>query len=561
MNYFKTEQTMTDSFKNFDNECHLEWEFTADITDRNSRLDKFFSSRLEEEGVSREKVKEWIKKGLACVNGTPCRKPNLKLDGDEVLVLRGESQDTILEAEEDPLDIIYSDESIAVINKPAALTTHPAPSCMTGTLVHRLLHRFPEIRSMHEWRPGIVHRLDKDTSGLIVVALNEQNRIRLAEAFAEREVSKTYVAIVHGKPERPFGEIDAPIGRHPSQKTKMAVTSKGGREAYSSYEVIWTSPGNTASLIRVKIHTGRTHQIRVHMAHLGHPLLGDTVYGSQQHSVLTEKHPELAELSSRQMLHAFDVRFNHPESQEPMHFTLEPPQDFIKVLEALYRRTLRVGLVGMPVCGKSTVLKILSRMGIPGFSADESVARAYKRDGDGTALIRQRFGNRFNDPESGDIDKSILFEAMCEDENIRREIMDIVHPIVLHEMNEFFRENSGHDFAIAEIPLLLEAGWHEKGYIDLVAGISCPIEKRTEELRKKREISPDMLATLDSWQWNEESKLKACDIVLDNSNGIENLKKEASRATKILSDIKKEKEARFRKKIDTFFTAQPSEKS
>lgn len=550
---------MPDNSIDINNTDGPEWEFSAGNDDRNSRLDKFLSTKLEDEGVSREKVKEWIKKGYASVDGKTCNKPNYKLDGDETITFYGEITDTDLTAEEEPLEVIYKDKDITIINKPAGMTTHPAPSCMTGTLVHRLLHHFPEIRSMHQWRPGIVHRLDKDTSGLIIVALNEHSRIKLAESFALREVSKTYLAIVHGKPDRPFGEINDPIGRHPTQKTKMAVTAKGGREARSAYEVIWTAPDNKASLVRVRIYTGRTHQIRVHMAHIGHPLLGDTVYGAQQHSIMTETDPELAKYASRQMLHAYDIHFEHPESLEHMHFTLAPPEDFIRMLEALNTRIFKIGLVGMPVSGKSTVLNIFKQHDIPVFSADDSVARSYRRDGDGTALIRQRFGKKFSNPETGEIDKKVLFEAMCSEDLLRREIMDIVHPIVLHEMNEFFIKNSDRDFAVAEVPLLLEGGWHEKGYVNIIIGVSCPREKRTGELRMKRKISPEMLATLDSWQWDENSKLQASDIIIKNAGDLAALEAEINGAIKKINQLIAEQKTLFREKIKSFFVPQEAE--
>ncbi|WP_027180530.1 dephospho-CoA kinase [Maridesulfovibrio bastinii] len=547
---------MTEDYNEKENTNIPEWELQADIEDRNVRLDKFLSSRLEDEGISREKVKEWIKKGNAQINGAPCKKPNTKLDGDETVTFKGEIINAELIPEKGPLEIVYKDDDLVVINKEAGLTTHPAPSCMTGTLVHRMISYFPEIKKMHEWRPGIVHRLDKDTSGLIVVARHEHSRIRLAEDFASREVSKTYLAIIHGKPDRPFGEIEDPIGRHPSIKTRMAVTAKGGREARSKYEVLWTSSDNSASLVKVRIYTGRTHQIRVHMAHIGHPLVGDLVYGAQQHSVMMENLPEIGKLATSQMLHAFDISFTHPETEEPMHFTSAPPEDFIKVLEALNTRTLRIGLIGMPGSGKSTVLGIFKNMGVPVFSADESVAKSYQEDGDGTELIKQRFGSTYINPETGAVDKKVLFEAMCGEDLLRKEIMDIVHPIVLHEMNEFFKSNSTSDFAVAEIPLLLEGGWHKKGYVDLIVGVNCPEEKRTGELRKKRKISPQMLATLDSWQWDQNSKLQSSDVIINNYSGIDELSEETRKAVNEINKIILEKRTNFKEQIKLFFAPQ-----
>lgn len=521
------------------------WERTVPGTERNTRLDKFWGTALEDEGVSRGKIKEWIKAGNATVNGKVCTKANLKLMGDEELTLRGEAEETTLVPEDKPLEIIFNDGRIAVINKPAGLTTHPAPSCPTDTLVHRLIHHFPEIKEMDQWRPGIVHRLDKFTSGLIAVALNEHDRLAMSEAFAEREVNKTYLAIVHGVPERQFGDIDEPMGRHPVHKTKMAVILKGGREARSSYEVLWSDPAGIASLVRVKIHTGRTHQIRVHMAHIGHPLLGDQVYGSREHADLIRSNQRLADLCERQMLHAYSLAFRHPESGEELSFQLTPPEDFIYLLTELNKTTQRVGLIGMPCCGKSAVLSMLRKQRIPTFSADESVARSYEKDGAGWELIRQRFGNRFIDPDTGNIDKTALFDAMRDDETLRREIMNIIHPIVQHEAEEFFRENNSRPVAVAEVPLLLEGGWHTSGIVDAVIGVHCPAEKRTGELREKRNLPPEVLAVFDSWQWDEQAKLDCCTAVIQNDEGLEKLGKETLRVLDELAILRRKKEENF----------------
>ena len=537
-----------------ENETQLLWTRSASFSDRNTRLDKFWGSMLEEEGISRGKVKDWIKAGFAEINGTVCKKPNQKLMGNEELTLKGESELTTLVPEKLPLDIIHNDGRIAVINKPAGLTTHPAPSCPTGTLVHRLIHHFPEIRDMDEWRPGIVHRLDKFTSGLIAVALNEHDRLAMSAAFAEREINKTYLAIVHGIPEREFGEIDAPMGRHPIHKTKMAVVLKGGREARSEYKTLWSDPAGLASLIKVKIHTGRTHQIRVHMAHIGHPLVGDLVYGSMPHARWEQEHPQLAELAQRQMLHAYSLAFTHPESGEELSFTQTPPKDFIDMLKKLNKSVQRVGLIGMPCGGKSAVLKILAKNKIPTFSADESVARSYEKDGAGWELLRQRFGNRFIDPDTGSIDKSALFVAMRENEDLRREIMNIIHPIVQHDAEEFFKAHNNEPLAVAEVPLLLEGGWHDKKLVDAVIGVRTPEEKRTGELRKKRGLDLETLAVFDSWQWDEKTKMDCCTTIIENDGDLSKLDSETDRILEVLATLRKEKEIAFENHIEELFS-------
>ncbi|NDV23612.1 dephospho-CoA kinase [Desulfovibrio sp. JC022] len=536
-----------------ENENQLLWTETAKFSDRNTRLDKFWGTALEEEGISRGKVKDWIKAGFAEINGKICKKPNQKLMGNEELTLKGEAELTSLVPEELPLDIIYNDGKIAVINKPAGLTTHPAPSCPTGTLVHRMIHHFPEIRDMDEWRPGIVHRLDKFTSGLISIALNEHDRLAMSTAFAEREVNKTYLAIVHGVPDRDFGEIEAPMGRHPVHKTKMAVVLKGGRDARSEYKTIWSDPAGRTSLVKVKIYTGRTHQIRVHMAHIGHPLVGDQVYGSMPHARWEQEQPELAKLAQRQMLHAYSLSFMHPESGEELSLTQTPPKDFIDMLKALNKSVQRVGLIGMPCGGKSAVLNILADNKIPTFSADESVARSYEKDGAGWELLRQRFGNKFIDPETGDVDKAALFTAMRENDDLRREVMNIVHPIVQHDVEEFFKANTNEPLAVAEVPLLLEGGWHTKKLVEAVIGVRCPDEKRTGELREKRGLEPEILAVFDSWQWDEKSKMDCCTAIIENDGDLTKLDSETSRIIEVLTSLRKDKETSFENYLEKLF--------
>ena len=242
------------------------------------------------------------------------------------------------------LTALFEDEHVLVVDKPAGLTTHPAPGEPGPTLVNHLLHQWPDIAGdisgMSEQRPGIVHRLDKDTSGLMAVTRTEADRLKLAADFSQRRVKKVYLAIVHGVPVSKtgkVGKIDAPIGRHPTQKTRMAVVEKGGREARSDYRLLWTGPRGLASLVGVRIHTGRTHQIRVHMTHIGTPLLGDGTYGSRENALWSRRPDKLAELAPRQMLHAFYLSFAHPESGQQITLWRKPPEDFCTLLSGLTR--------------------------------------------------------------------------------------------------------------------------------------------------------------------------------------------------------------------------------
>ncbi|KAB1443285.1 dephospho-CoA kinase [Pseudodesulfovibrio senegalensis] len=517
------------------------WQIQAGNEAYGMRLDKFWAGELAEQGVSRGRVRDWIESGHALVDGAAETRGKRKLAGTELLEL-AEPADAVNpdapQPESGPLPVLFEDDCLLVIDKPAGLTTHPAPGCPDNTLVNRLLHHWPDIGAdrsgMDPSRPGIVHRLDKGTSGLIAVARTEAARLTLASDFAERRVSKVYLAIVHGRPEPPAADIDAPMGRHPSIKTRMAVLPKGGREARSRYRTLWTDPLGRASLVAVRIFTGRTHQIRVHMAHVGHPLLGDTVYGdATRMETLAETMPDVT--AERQMLHAFWLRIAHPESGETMRFLCEPPEDFMGVLRGLGRICLRVGLVGMPGCGKSTVLGVLRSMSIAVFSADECVAELYEPGHDGAEMIRGRFGGRYS-LENGGVNKPSLFAAMLEDDAVRREVMDMVHPMVKHACEKFFEDHAHDCLAVAEVPLLLEGGWHDDGVVDEVVYVDCPDELRTGPFRESRGLAPETLAAFDSWQWPAADKRACCAWEIRNHGDRAVLESETRRVVRELRE-------------------------
>jgi 23S rRNA pseudouridine1911/1915/1917 synthase len=241
--------------------------------------------------------------------------------GDVVEFEIPEAYVTEASAEAIPLDVVYEDDDIAVIDKPAGMVVHPAPGHHTGTLVHALLGRGGAWSSAGgAARPGIVHRLDKGTSGLIVVARNDVSHRKLSAQLKDRSLSRTYLAIVRGRVKDDAGELEGPIGRHPKERKRMAVVS-GGRFARTRYEVVERRAGHT--LLRCDLDTGRTHQIRVHLAALGHPVAGDVEYGGGEPDV------------SRPMLHAWRLRLRHPRTGEEVSFEAPRPRDFVDFWESL----------------------------------------------------------------------------------------------------------------------------------------------------------------------------------------------------------------------------------
>jgi 23S rRNA pseudouridine1911/1915/1917 synthase len=317
--------------------------------DAAKRLDQFLATRMDK--TSRARVQELIATEKVLVNGIPA-KPSLKLRvGDQITVLAPAARPPLRAiAEEIPLDILYEDDDLAIINKPAGMMVHAGAGATDddrnrGTLVNALLHHFKTLSAVGgDLRPGIVHRLDKDTSGLIVVAKNDESHRKLAAQFACREVKKTYVALVHGwlKPDR--GTISQSISRDRVRRTRMTTRLAGGREAVSHYRVtrrLDTGFGKF-TLLEVKIDTGRTHQIRVHLSSLGHPIAGDTLYGAPRElrPVRTASRPgsdsPSAPSLARNFLHAAELALRHPRTGDTLEFKTDLPhelQDFLRSLE------------------------------------------------------------------------------------------------------------------------------------------------------------------------------------------------------------------------------------
>lgn len=293
--------------------------FTVSADYVGARLDQFLCAALS--GRSRSQLQEWVRLGAVLVDGSPPSKPGQKLKGGEAVRIEEPpppQQDAL--AEDLPLEVLFEDADLLVLNKAAGMVVHPAVGNWTGTVVNALLHHCEDLSNAGgEERPGIVHRLDKETSGCLVVAKNDKAHRSLSEQFAGRAVRKIYLAIALGRFNAARGSIQLPIGRHPVHRQKMAVMPAGkGREARTDWEVLGELDAleQRLTMVQCRLFTGRTHQIRVHLAHEGHGLLGDAVYGRKL-------------FASRHMLHAWQLGFTHPREARWMQFTSPVPDDFV----------------------------------------------------------------------------------------------------------------------------------------------------------------------------------------------------------------------------------------
>jgi 23S rRNA pseudouridine1911/1915/1917 synthase len=296
----------------------IEWTVGTELAGQ--RIDKFITDALEED-TSRTQIQQWIKDGHVTVNGKPA-KPNYKLSlNDRIIVTVPEPIDVELAPEDIPLDVIYEDSDVIVVNKPRGLVVHPAPGHYSGTLVNALLHHCRDLSGINGvLRPGIVHRIDKDTSGLIMAAKNDKAHASLADQLKAHTVNRKYIALVHGNIQHENGTIDAPIGRDSHDRKMYTVTEKNSKHAVTHFLVLERFGDFT--LVELKLETGRTHQIRVHMKFIGHPLVGDPMYGKSKGTMNMEG----------QALHAAVLGFNHPRSDKPLLFEAPLPDDFEDLL-------------------------------------------------------------------------------------------------------------------------------------------------------------------------------------------------------------------------------------
>lgn len=296
---------------------------TVTSEEAGGRLDQFLSARVS--ALTRSAAQRLLSEGQVTVNDVPAAKNHRLSEGETVAVTLPAPEETEVCAQNIPLDVVYEDDDVIVVNKPSGLVVHPAPGHPDGTLVNALLYHCGDSLSGigGEKRPGIVHRIDRDTSGLIIAAKNDAAHQALSAQLSDHTLSRTYECVVVGGMKGDSGTVDAPIGRHPTERKKMAVTPKNSRRALTHWEVVARYEGFTH--VRCHLETGRTHQIRVHMAYLGHPILGDTVYGSKK---------AVSGLTG-QCLHAVGLRFVHPRTGETVEVHCPLPEEFENVLRRL----------------------------------------------------------------------------------------------------------------------------------------------------------------------------------------------------------------------------------
>jgi 23S rRNA pseudouridine1911/1915/1917 synthase len=297
------------------------YKFYSSSQEENERLDIFLHNKLKDK-FSRSKIKEFIENGAVKLNNDICLKPSFKVKhGDFIEVRVSFEKEELIKAQPLKIEIIYQDEDLIVVNKPAGMLTHPTKNKRKDTLVNALLYYFPEISSIDKVKPGIVHRLDKGTSGVLVVGRNYEACAKLSREFKKRNVIKKYLAIVKGKVEYEEGVIDEPVGRTKYSRKRMTIDYEKGRSAITYYKVIERL--RDCSFVLLYPKTGRTHQIRIHMKYMGHSIIGDRVYGKRSN------------LINRSALHAYFIKIKHPTKNKLMEFKAKIPDDFRKLLEEI----------------------------------------------------------------------------------------------------------------------------------------------------------------------------------------------------------------------------------
>ena len=352
------------------------------------------------------------------------------------------------------------------------------------------------------------------------------------------------------------GSLNLPIGRHPTKKTQMAVVN-GGKPAYTEWEIKYIGAGARYALIAVRIHTGRTHQIRVHMTHMGHPLLGDTLYGNQTWA---------RECAPRQMLHAWKLKLTHPITGKELSFSCPPPKDFLQTIVSLEKGMQKIIVTSVAGCGKSAAMKVFSEQEIPVWSADAAVIQLYEPGKAGWKKIRERFGERFVPSPDKAVDRKALAlallpkqfienlptESHIENEPIdKEELESLIHPIIFQDLDEFWKrcEKQGHALAIAEVPLWFETLRQREVPKEtfFLLGLACSEPERQRRLLEIRGWSPEFMAYMDAQQWPQVKKMASCDHVIHNDGSLEDLKKQCLLFLDNLKKQQQKKETHFKK--------------
>ena len=312
--------------------------FTFDRSRMPERLDRFLAEALPE--LSRSQLKRLIDEGRVTLNNAAVKASAKLKGGEEIAITLPEPVPTETLSQDIPLTVLYEDSQLIVIDKPAGMVVHPAPGHSQGTLVNALLYHCQDLSGIGgELRPGIVHRLDKDTSGVMVATKTDEAHQHLAQQFKDHSINRRYVALVHGLLPSTKGTVDKPIGRHPTQRKKMSTGSRNGRQAVTHWKVLQVYEEDRLSLVELRLETGRTHQIRVHLADMLHPVLADPVYGGNR--IKTLKDPELRRLATsldRQALHARLLGFIHPVSGEYLDSSSAVPADMQSIIDYLQNK-------------------------------------------------------------------------------------------------------------------------------------------------------------------------------------------------------------------------------
>jgi len=301
-------------------------EISVEPAGNGSRIDVFLSGRLMK--LTRSHIGRLVSEGLVLMDGRRVKSGTRVKEGARIHYRVPLVRPLTIQPEAIPLDIVYEDANVAVVNKPSGMVVHPSAGHYTGTLVHALLHHYQRLSTLGGMeRPGIVHRLDKDTSGLLIVAKDEQSHVNLSEQLRDRTLTRLYYAVAHGRLREDAGIIETDIGRHPTDRKRMSAHPRKGRHAITEFEVVERLKGFT--FLRLRLKTGRTHQIRVHLAFRGHPVVGDSVYGGKKRQRFKGMARRLIE---RQALHAYKIGFIHPQQGETMKFQAPLPDDIEELL-------------------------------------------------------------------------------------------------------------------------------------------------------------------------------------------------------------------------------------